>query len=136
MNISEQLAQAASRLQRAGVPEARLNAENLKTWTTAARKQKVNVFLPRFKMTAEFQLNDVLATMGMPSAFDPQGADFSGMNGKTDLFISAVMTMAGSLVSLGIQSLHSLPSRSSSSLSCVLSADSQTTSLSRHELPS
>ena len=37
--------------------------------------------LPRFEFDAAFRLADTLKTMGMPSAFDPAAADFSGMDG-------------------------------------------------------
>ena len=51
-------------------------------------------YLPKFKMTSEFQMNNVLTSMGIPSAFDARRADFSGMNGKKDLYISAVIHKA------------------------------------------
>lgn len=47
--------------------------------------------IPRFKTTAEFDLAQVLAAMGMTSAFDPARADFSQMNGKRDLFLLDVL---------------------------------------------
>jgi serpin B len=55
---------------------------------------EVDVVLPRFKMTGEFDLGDTLAAMGMPDALG-RGADFSGMNGRTpDLFIAHVVHKA------------------------------------------
>jgi serpin B len=51
--------------------------------------KSVAVHLPRFKIESAFQLAETLQAMGMKSAFDLT-ADFSGMNGKKDLFISAV----------------------------------------------
>ena len=53
--------------------------------------QKVEVFLPRFKVEDSFQLKRTLAGMGMRDAFTPFVADFSGMNGRRDLFISDVV---------------------------------------------
>lgn len=50
--------------------------------------------LPRFKLTSQFQLADVLKSMGMPLAFTPDRADFSGMDGRRDLFVSAVIHKA------------------------------------------
>jgi serpin B len=52
--------------------------------------QKVEVFLPRFKLESTFKLNDTLAKMGMPDAFIWPKADFSGMDGISDLCISGV----------------------------------------------
>ena len=44
-------------------------------------------------MTSQFNLSQMLATMGMPDAFG-RNADFSGMTGNKDLFISAVLHKA------------------------------------------
>ncbi len=74
--------------------EKRLTPANLGGWLSALRKQEVNVYLPRFTMTSQFQMNGVLKSMGMSSAFTPDAADFSGMDGKRDLFISAVIHKA------------------------------------------
>jgi serpin B len=54
----------------------------------------ISVSLPKFKFTKDFGLSDVLSEMGMPEAFDRGMADFSGMTGKKDLFISAVIHKA------------------------------------------
>ena len=40
--------------------------------------QEVIVRLPKFQMTVSSSLNEVLAGMGMPLAFEPGSADFSG----------------------------------------------------------
>jgi serine protease inhibitor len=70
-----------------------LTAENLEKWTTQLRKQEVSIFLPKFTMTSQFQLAKTLASMGMPDAFN-MSADFSGMDGTKDLYISAVIHKA------------------------------------------
>ena len=77
----------------AGLEES-LTAKKLSKWLSAVRKQKVVVSLPRFKFTSEFGLADVLKSMGMTDAFLLPPADFSGMDGKKDLFISAVIHKA------------------------------------------
>jgi serpin B len=74
--------------------EKLLNDDNLKDWMSGLRKREVQVYFPRFKMTSEFGLADVLKEMGMPDAFSDDKADFSGMTGKKDLFISAVVHKA------------------------------------------
>ena len=74
--------------------EKELTADNLTKWQKQMRKQEVEVFLPKFKMTSQFGLSDTLKAMGMPDAFDESKADFSGMTGKKDLFISDVIHKA------------------------------------------
>jgi serpin B len=66
--------------------EARLTATSLQKWIQAAGTATVEVFLPKFKLTALISLADTLAAMGMPSAFDRRTADFSGMTGSKELF--------------------------------------------------
>jgi len=76
-----------------GALERDLTAENLTTWLGQIRKREVIVSVPKFKMTSKFSLATVLASMGMPLAFS-RSADFSGMTGRRDLFISAVIHQA------------------------------------------
>lgn len=73
--------------------EELLNEKTLGLWLAQARNQKVAVFLPRFKLTAQFSLAQQLAEMGMADAFSKR-ADFSGIDGRHDLFISAVVHKA------------------------------------------
>jgi serpin B len=73
--------------------EKELTADNLNDWHYKQKNREVQVYVPRFKLTSEFSLADVLASMGMPEAFSPQ-ADFSGMTGGRDLYISAVVHKA------------------------------------------
>jgi serpin B len=73
--------------------EKELTSDNLAGWLTKLRKREVQVFVPKFKMTSEFSLGDTLSAMGMPDAFSTK-ADFSGMTGSRDLFISAVVHKA------------------------------------------
>lgn len=70
-----------------------LTAEKLNGWLAKLPRQKVIVSIPKFKMTCEFSLAKILESMGMPDAFS-RAADFSGMTGKQDLFISAVIHKA------------------------------------------
>lgn len=57
------------------------------------RQQKVEVFLPRFKLESSFDLIQPLTSMGMPDAFGPK-SDFSGMDGTKFLYISGVFHKA------------------------------------------
>jgi serpin B len=74
--------------------ETRLNDAALERWTAALQKRKVNVFLPRFKFTCQLSLSKVLQELGMPLAFNPSRADFSGMSTQESLFISEVLHKA------------------------------------------
>jgi len=74
--------------------EQTFTLENLSQWLSKLRQREVIVSIPKFKMTSQFSLASVLKSMGMTNAFNPGKADFSGMNGKTDLFISAVIHKA------------------------------------------
>jgi len=56
-------------------------------WIEMLGEQKVEVLLPRFKMTSAFMLGGTLTKMGMTDAFSQGQADFSGMTGNKDLFI-------------------------------------------------
>jgi len=73
--------------------EKTLTAEDLSKWLGKLRNREVRVSIPKFKMTSQFALASVLKSMGMTDAFSAN-ADFSGMNGRRDLFISAVIHKA------------------------------------------
>ena len=51
----------------------------------------VNVFLPKIKITGQFDLKEVLRSMGISDAFDDNRADFSGVTGDKDLALSALI---------------------------------------------
>eukprot|EP00058_Branchiostoma_floridae_P002689 XP_002588177.1 hypothetical protein BRAFLDRAFT_118881 [Branchiostoma floridae] len=68
-------------------------AATLQTVSSKMYSTKVNLLLPRFKLEQEFGLGDTLKKMGMGEAFS-DAADFSGMSGSKDLFISAVVHKA------------------------------------------
>jgi len=74
--------------------EAALAAEKLRQVLEKMRSRPVRVFLPRFECTSQFRLKEALSALGMSSAFDAGRADFSGMTGRRDLFISAVVHKA------------------------------------------
>lgn len=74
--------------------ENSLSAANLAKWTAAMWSPDVMVYLPKFKMIYRFGLNDTLKAMGLSDAFDAGKADFSGMDGGRNLFISAAVHKA------------------------------------------
>ena len=75
-----------------GQLENRLTPALLSDALRQMEQQKVEIFLPRFKLESSFKLKDTLVKMGMPDAFSK--ADFSGMDGTRRLFISQVFHKA------------------------------------------
>jgi serpin B len=73
--------------------EARLTPPLLSNAIAQMKRQKVEIFLPKFKLESTFELNTPLAKMGMPDAFSTK-ADFSGMDGTMLLYISGVFHKA------------------------------------------
>lgn len=71
--------------------ERSLDADKLATWVGQLRPRMLDVYLPKFSLTAEFKLKEVLSALGMPEAFDEQNADFSAMDETGDLFIQQVV---------------------------------------------
>lgn len=59
--------------------EADLDAERLGELTDALEQQKGSLSFPRFTLESSFGLTEALSALGMPSAFDPQQANFDGM---------------------------------------------------------
>jgi serpin B len=55
-----------------------LTLANLQKWRASLAEKEVDVWLPRFKVTSEFELSETLKAMGMPTAFE--AADFTGMS--------------------------------------------------------
>jgi len=81
----------------AGLPalEQSLTGANVQRWFSQLRGgAKVVMTLPKFKMTQQFQLGNALSAMGMARAFQKGVADFSGMTGKRDFWISAAIHKA------------------------------------------
>ncbi|KAL9959830.1 hypothetical protein ACROYT_G033187 [Oculina patagonica] len=58
-----------------------------------ASMDEVEVFLPKFKLTQQFDLNDVLSKMGAKEIFNPGKADLSGISTEP-LFVSQVVHKA------------------------------------------
>ena len=73
--------------------EAQLNAQQYESWLAKLHIQEVIVGLPKFKLTSSVELNKYLVDLGMPDAFSG-AANFSGMDGTRQLFISKVIHKA------------------------------------------
>ena len=79
-----------------GLPELErsLSATKMAVLRERLRRQEVDVYLPKFKLEASFALNDALRALGMKSAFSDTEADFSAMDGRKDLYVSAALHKA------------------------------------------
>ena len=74
--------------------DAGLDATRFSQITAALAPTYLDLTLPRFKIQTKSDLSSVLAGMGMPLAFDPDRADFSGITTQEQLYISAVVHQA------------------------------------------
>ena len=67
-----------------------LDAEQLGVIVKDLKFRRVTLTMPKFEFESGFGLRETLVALGMPVAFSG-GADFSGMTGNRDLFISDVI---------------------------------------------
>ena len=71
-----------------------LNHKSYDELISSMSKTELDIYLPKFTIkTPLYTLNDHLKALGMPKAFEPY-ADFSGMTGFIDLYISKVLHKA------------------------------------------
>jgi serpin B len=76
---------------------AKVKADNaLETTPDGLRlsPSELTIMLPKFQFDAGYMLGDHLSALGMPTAFDPEHADFSGMDGRRYLYIGVVIHKA------------------------------------------
>ena len=74
--------------------ESSLSVQKLSEWKNNLEEQDVRVFIPKFKFETKYLMAKDLQAMGMPAPFEWPGADFSGMNGTNELYISEVIHQA------------------------------------------
>ncbi len=77
-----------------GTFETSLTPELLAEITGGLAERPVQLTFPKFGIESKVDLATTLAAMGMPLAFDPDRADFSGITTEERLFISAVIHQA------------------------------------------
>jgi serpin B len=73
--------------------EETIEYQKIKGIIESLERREVRLRMPKFEFDSSFSLKKALTEMGMPVAFS-EGADFSGMTGKKDLFISDVIHKA------------------------------------------
>ncbi len=74
--------------------EQELTAGRLDQILAGLSRRGVALSMPKFGFTSQYKLEDTLRELGMPLAFAPGKADFSGMDGRQDLSISFVVHKA------------------------------------------
>ena len=74
--------------------ERSISAEKLSDWRSALKKQRVDVYIPKFKFETKYFMAETLKEMGISDAFVFGAADFSQMDGTKDLYISDVIHQA------------------------------------------
>jgi len=74
--------------------EKALTTEKLADCLSSLKETEIDVTLPKFKVTAELSLKETLCALGMGLAFEKDRADFSGLDGRKDLYLSAVVHKA------------------------------------------
>ena len=75
-----------------GLPELemKMNEISLDDSNAEMRSAKLHVAIPKFKLHADVKLKDILIKMGMSDLFDESVADFSGISGEKDLYVSNI----------------------------------------------
>ncbi len=71
--------------------EKTLASHVLATWLKDAKRRKVELSLPKFKFESSYDMVPPLKKLGMVDAFVPGKADFSGIDGTNDLYVTAVI---------------------------------------------
>lgn len=71
-----------------GELESALSMKFLDQQIASLQQQKVAIIIPKFTMEADISLPEALKNLGMKDAFTLPPADFSGMTGTQDLYIS------------------------------------------------
>ena len=60
-------------------------------FSQSKKNKKVDLSLPRFKLSHSLALSDSLKQMGMEDMFNEGKADLSGITGENDLYVSSVL---------------------------------------------
>ncbi|XDA88492.1 hypothetical protein R6Z07M_018134 [Ovis aries] len=76
--------------------ESEITYDKLNKWLSedTMAEDDVVVYIPEFKLEERYELKTILTSMGMGDAFSQGRANFSGMSGNNDLFLSEVFHQA------------------------------------------
>ncbi len=74
--------------------ESSLDAQKLQDILNGMQPTSLQLAMPKFTFRSSFDLGDRLSALGMVDAFEADRADFSGMTGKRDLYVTKVLHQA------------------------------------------
>lgn len=76
-----------------GLPalEKMLSASQVSGWIDSLQQRETRIRLPKFKMAASYDLRETLSSMGMPSAFSADQANFTGISESDELYVGAAV---------------------------------------------
>jgi serpin B len=78
--------------------ESTMDFDTINQILSAMQSGDVDLTMPKFKFSSDFDLKDALTNLGMPIAFDPFKADFTGIATVEQLYIQAVVHKAAVVV--------------------------------------
>ena len=71
--------------------ENNFSAERFAEWMSEIKPRRVKISFPKFKQENDYELTGTLSKMGMSSAFNAAYADFGGITGRRNIFLSNVV---------------------------------------------
>jgi serpin B len=74
--------------------ESSLSSKGLADAVSSLQSEKLDVSIPKFRLTSQHRLDDALGALGMKAAFDVSRADFKGIAEAEQLFVDAVLHKA------------------------------------------
>ncbi|KAJ4439715.1 hypothetical protein ANN_07843 [Periplaneta americana] len=74
--------------------ESSLSARDMNSILQDMQAEELNVSLPRFKVESSLDLQSTLENLGMKDMFNIEAADFSGITGSKDIYVSHVLQKA------------------------------------------
>jgi serpin B len=77
-----------------GAFEESLDTATINQILAAMGSRDIQFSMPKFKFASDFDLKEALSALGMPVAFDPVNADFSGITNVEGLYIQGIVHKA------------------------------------------